>query len=409
MDSSLLAQNNMQYVLPKPSSVVTGRCLKRQYPQQRTATAGQTITFTLNTGTSMVDQWNSSLVITVTTAGGADYACSFGRGSACNLIENIRIYSRSGVQITNTTHYNLFRKIFDRYEHSGDWFGNVGTLCGYNQTSDAFAAVGDQTISFVIPLTKVHPFFDEMSKRFLPPSLASGMRIEIDLAALGTAFVSDADVGAYPDSVTGYTVDDVYLNLEEVQIMSSAQATLNKVASEQTLEYTFSDIFTSRNSTATNTTINLDINKSVSFAQKAFTVLQTAADITDLTDESFDSLYRNGDWWYQLGSDYLPSNQLIDNFKVAYMCALATWNKLKKPFQEGDVALTDFNVFDGVYAVSLERSDSLALSSLPINSSRQLRFQLTLATAPPAAQVSTTYLQYLCNVRSTLLNCKVDT
>ena len=410
MDQGLLQANNLSYVLPKPSSVVTGRSLKRSYPQQRTATPGQTMTWTLNTGTSMVDQWNSSLVIVVSTTG-TDYACSFGSGSAVNLIENIRLYSRSGKQYTNSTHYNLFRKIYDKQEHSPDWFSSVGTVMGYGQATTAFSSEGSfvETQTFVIPLIKIHPFFDEMSKRMLPSNMASGMRIEIDLAAVGPAFISHTDTGTYSGSISSYTIDDAYFNLEEVSLMSSAMASLNKIASEQTLEYTYSDVFTSRNSTATNTVINLDVNKSVSFAQKAFSLLQTATDVTSLTAESFDSAFLPGSWWFVLGSDHLPSNQLIDDEKVSYTVSLATWNKLKRPFSEGDISYADFLASDGVYSVSLERSDSLSLSSLPINSSRQLRFQLTLDSAPAAAQISTTFMCYLTNVRSSLLNVVVDT
>jgi hypothetical protein len=407
MDKTILEQNNLRYELPQPTSVVSSRAVKRQYPQQRTASEGQTVTFTLNTGTSLVDQANSYLFLQVTTAGGADYACSFGRGSAVNLIENVRIYSRSGAQITNTTQMNLFRKVTDRHQESGDWFANAGVPMGYSQSSDAFASLGDQTLEFVIPLVKLHPFFEEMSKRHIPSCLASGLRIELDLATVGTAFVSDPDGVTYPDSVTTYSVPDVYLGLQCVDLMSSAQATLNKVASTQSLDYTFCDIFSARNGLGTATDINFDINKSVSFAKSVYTLLQPTANLNTIASDSMDSSFRTGNWWYQLGNMYLPSNQKIDQFLVAYHEALTTFNKHKTPHKEGDVSQANFNLNEAIYSTSLERSDALSLSELPINSSRQLRFELSLNGTPPAL-TSTTFLTYLTNTRCSLLNVRVD-
>jgi hypothetical protein len=407
----LLDFNNMSYSLETPASLVTQRTDKRLYPQQRVASNGQTITFILNTGTSMVYQLNSGLYVKIEAVGIADaLACGFGSGSAMNIVQNIRIYSRSGVELTNTTRMNLYRRFTDKYHESPDWFGNVGSLMGYTDDDSTAtftgtaAGVADRTKEFVIPLRLLHPFFAEMSGRFLPANMASGMRVEIDLESPVVAFQGTTNAG---DSPVSYTVQDSYLSLQTVDLMSSAISSLNKQASTSTLEYTYTDIMTARNTVGVSTNININVNKSVSFAMKAVGLLQNAGAAALPQNDSFAAPFLPASYWYSLGSQQMPSNQLIDNTPLSYMMALASYGKLKTPSREGSVSKQNFIDSYGVYAVSLERSDTLQLSSLPINSSRMLRFEATL-DAPGVDLVSTIFLTYLANARSSLLNVRRD-
>ena len=404
-DSSILFANNLSYKLPTPSSVVTNRCLKRQYFQNRSYSSQQTMTCQWNTGTDFIDLKNSALVIKV-KASGSNFSCGFGQGSACNLLRNIRIYHRSGTCYSNTQKISLWRKIYDKYTHSPAWFSTVGKLMGYESGDQISDITSDQnTFTAVIPLTHLHPFFNPEGGVMLPANMASGLRVELDLAPMAEAIVNGTTFGGQPDD---YEITDCYFQTMNISLMDSAQASLNTVAQKSSIEYIYKDVFTSQNSHPSNTSqVNVDINKSVAFADTAFAVVQDTASLTSILEDSFDTDYVGGKWDYTLGSNHYP-NVKVDDARLAYHNALLTFDKLKHTDKETSATLASFNVTDGIYSVSLERDTALALSQSPVNASRALRFELTFDTAPTEPQLVTVYLTYLTSARSTLLNSRVD-
>jgi hypothetical protein len=404
-EESILFANNLIYQAPIPSSLTVNRCLKRQYFQNRTYSSQQTMTCQLNTGVDFVDTKNSALVLKVRVQGGANFTTGFGSGSAMNLVRNIRIYHRSGTCYTNTQRMNLFRKIEDRYNESAQWFGTIGTLMGYNSGNSITNAVANQdTITCLIPLNKLHPFFDPESGVFLPSQMASGLRLEIDLSTLGEAFLQQAG-----GALTDYVIDDVYIQSMSCTLMDSAQASLNTVSQKQSLEYVYRDIFTSQNSQPSDsTTINVDLNRSVGFADHAFTSIQTQSQQNNVAVDSFTAPYYDGDWWYTLGSNQYP-NQKVDDVKSAYSTALVTFDKFKMAnMSPTSVAPLVFQNTDGIYSVSLERDTSLALSQSPVNASRALRFELTLDETIGVPTLVVVFMVYMSSARSSLLSSKVD-
>lgn len=193
-----------------------------------------------------------------------------------------------------------------------------------------------------------------------------------------------------------------------VSLMDSAQASLNTVAQKSSLEYVYKDIFTSQNSHPSNTSqVNIDINKSVTFADTAFAVVQDTDNISSILEDSFDTDYRRGKWDFQLGSNHYP-NVKVDDASLGYHNALLTFDKLKHADKETSVTLNSFNTTDGIYSVSLERDTALALSQSPVNASRALRFELSFDTPPTSSQLVTVYLTYITSARSTLLSSRTD-
>lgn len=412
-EESTLFQNNLIYEAPSPSSLTTNRVLKRQQFQNRSYSEQQTATCTFNTGVDFVDQKNSSLVITVNLvpAAGKKVTCGFGEGSGVNLIQNIRIYHRSGTCYTNTQRYSLYRKTEDVYNEPPEWFNTIGVMMGYKTADNGIiSAAADAVATFqvIIPLTKIHPFFQSEGGLFLPAAMASGLRVEIDLAPLNEAFVTstpDVDIAA----PVSYNISNIYFNTMSVSLMDSAQASLNTMAQNQSLEYVYKDIFTSRNSQPSDSTaINIDINRSVGYADHCVAMIQPAASVSSILVDSFNLDYYPADWWFTLGSNQYP-NQKIDTTLSAYSSALITYDK----FNMGSNIPTNVNVGSfvsthGIYAVSLERDTSIALSQSPVNSSRALRFESTLTDAVGVATIVTVYLTYVCSARSSLLSSKVD-
>lgn len=409
-DEMILFNNGLSYTLPVPTSVVTNKVKKRSYFQNRSYDAQQTMVCTWSSASDYIDAANSSLVVKVKVLPGAQPpACNFGRGSAMNICENVRIFHRSGTQYTNTQKMNAYRAIDDRMCESENWFQSIGAGMGYDLVDGYFGDVGFDEHLFVIPLKKLHPFFDG-SSALLPSAMVGALRVEIDLATVGNIFKAGNIANTAPPD--GYEITSIYFDLESVALMDSAQASLNSKAQKQSLEYLYSDIFTSRNSTPSNTSsVNIDINKSVSYCQKAMAVIQRNDYQNNTSEDSYSTPYLDGNWWFQLGSMQYPSNQKVDDTRVGYNSALCTWDKFKgKCGERGETAITysDFRNHTGVYSISAELDTSLALSGQPVTSSRTLRFELSLDAA--VAQDSTTlvFMKYLSSARSTLTSSKVD-
>lgn len=411
-DEMILFSNNLTYTLPVPSSVVVNKCKKRSYFQNRSYASGQTMVATLNSGADFIDLANSSLVVKLdfSTTNVDPYSCEFGSGSAMNVVDNIRIFHRSGTQYTNTQKMNAYRVIEDHNCESENWFNTVGKNMGYKQAVGAMSPFFGNNQTFVIPLNKLHNFFSPHGGCMGPPQMFSGLRAEIDLATIGN-IVKYSGLGGF-SAPTDYVVSEIYFDLESVSLMDSAQASINTNAQKRALEYLYSNIFTSRSSTPSNASaINVDINKSVAYAEKVFALVQTNANQNTTAADSYVNPYKNGNWWYQLGSLQFPSNIQISDDAVAYADNLAAWNKMKgKCGERGETELTldEFRTKYGVYATSLELDASIALSGMPVTSSRTLRLEATLDA--PLAEDSTTlvFMTYLASVRSTLTSSRVD-
>lgn len=410
VDQSILFINNLSYQLPTPSSVVTNRVLKRAYFQNRNYASENTMICQFNTGSDSVNTKNSKLVLKVTVTGVPEsVGVNFGTGSGMNLVKNIRIYHRSGTTYTNTQKMNLYRAKVDHIKESSTWFKSIGEpLMGYNEGL-IFKWNGVLTQFIEIPLDKLHPFFDPHGGCLLPNQIAAGLRVEIDLETPTSAFFCPA--GGYTPA-TGYTIEDCYFDLESYSLMDSAQASLNTTASTKSLEYLYTDIFTSSNSSPSNNSqINIDINKSVALADSVIACIQPQDSINTGLADTFATEYLDGSWWFMLGSNQYPL-QKVEITKSAYCQALLTFDKFSHPNNDSALVYegTDGTWLEnfGIYSQSLERDTSLALSASPVNASRSLRFELSLADAPEDAKLITVFLQYLSSSRSTLLNSRVD-
>tara|TARA_R110001632_G_scaffold45249_1_gene114969 strand:- start:4849 stop:6093 length:1245 start_codon:yes stop_codon:yes gene_type:complete len=410
-DEAVLFNNNLTYTLPVPSSVTVNKTKKRSYFQNRTYGSGQTMVCTLNSGSSFIDLKNSNLIvkIKVTSTNVNAFDVTFGEGSAMNMVENIRINTRSGTQLTNTQKMNAFRVLEDVNCESENWFNTVGEIMGYKQSATAISSTKPEFLA-VIPLKKLHPFFDPEGGVMGPPQLFSSCRIEIDLATLGNIF-RDSGI-ANTDVPTDYSIEDIYFDLECVELMDSAQSAINTTAQKKSLEFLYRDIFTSRSSNPSNSSaINVDVNKSVSYAEKVMAVIQTNGNQNNISADSYVTPYLAGNWWVQLGSNQYPSNQKIADEKSAYVNNLSCYRKLSgKCGQRGETELTlsKYSTNYGTYAASLELDTSLALSGMPVTSSRTLRFELALDSPLAFDSTCLVFMTFLSSVRATLTSARVD-
>ena len=381
-DENDLLINNLIYEMPKSLSLATGRVYVNQYPQRQTYNVdrSETLVFNWNTGNSFIDCDNSFLKFKMrAVAPNAVAGPTFGvYGSALNIFKEVRIKSRSGVELSRTENSNLYNNFRLQWTKTDNWINTVGTAFYLNSTTSCFNAANTLITEVCIPLSELSSFFRPLKKgQLLPPQLASNMQIELNCESLATAF---KDAAGYFGAASSVQLTDISMLLDTVNMSDDTSKILNLESSQSGLEYTYSRIF-SYNSVfpAGSNNINVQIQKACSQSTHAVTIIRNATNTTLSTVDSLISEpWKTKAWQYRLGSSYYPHQTLIDtqtsaiNGCQSYMLALSAYDKLKAPFQEASVTLNEFSNSLGVAAVSLERNQSLAVSGLPVNNSRVL-------------------------------------
>ena len=395
-----LMVNNLIYRQPKQLSLAVNRSMKRQYFQRSSYTASATAIIDWNTGSDYVKACNSYLTFKVALTG-TDPVGGFGVGSAANLLQSIVIRSRSGTELDRLDRLNLWSKNDIAHTLGADWISKFGTMAGVRGLANALS---DTAVRFVLPLTMLAGFFRPVGGQLIPPQLASGLHIELVFADYREAILQGSG------SVTGFTITDISMMTDCVTLSDDTQKTLNFESASSGLEYTYPRIHTST-STITSTAINAQISKAVSQANIATGCLLTQAAVLDVTADSLKSPAWNvSSWQYRIGSIYMPNQPLTDagDGLESFFTAQAVYDKAKHHHMENAVSLTDFKTNGyGVMSVSMEKDQSLNLSGLPINNSRMLELQATLAAWSANLEL-VVFLEYTSVARAYIDNCVVS-
>jgi hypothetical protein len=325
---------------------------------------------------------------------------SFGVGSAMNLVKNIRIFSKSGVELCNILNQNLNRCQEDYATETQNWYDTIGNLMGHSQTLTT-----EGQAEFIIPLDKLAPFFCPVGEQMCPASLLAGAVVEIDLAPASEAFVRTGGTGL------SYKIDDIFFNLDCTTLNDMTVMTLNDITSKQLLEWTYVDVYNSKiTQSSGNSVLSSSINKSVSFADHIVAAIQPQARVTDPLQDGFLVRYDEspGSYQYTLGSIQLPSNVPVDSGKLAYFQGLSTYNKLRPRQELPPHSYEEWTIANATKTCSFSKDQQLALSQLPISSARSLRLEVNYTTPPAAAQVCNIFLHYVKVLEVSLTDVKVN-
>lgn len=406
--SENLIVNNLVYAVPPSSTACIERSYKRGYFDNRKYTKERTMRAVIQTGAQYVNTLTSSLVIKLKnkTAPGN---VSWGAGSAYNLIKNIRVFSKSGVELSNVLNANLNRVVEDKLTENQDWFNTQGGIMGYQVAEGGYQkqiGATDEISEWHIPMCKVAPVFNPLGEQLCPAALLAGAVIEIDLESPDIAFVC-GDVGAVAD----YEIDDIYFNLDCSTLNDMTIMTMNDITAKQLLEWTYVDIYNSKVVQGSNNeTLSTSINKSVSFADHITALIQNQARTTNKNQDAFILLdsEQEGSYQFTLGSVQLPSNVPVQSLEEQYYQLLSTYNKLRpQSGGAGRVRYPDFLNTLAVKSTSFSKDQMLSLSQLPISSSRSLRLEANLVGSVEP-RVCNIYLHYLKVVEVSLTDTKVN-
>ena len=423
--NSLLRSNLLDYKLPPNLSVVTKRSMIRNYFDSSVSATGGNSQITLNAGQQFIDTRNSylqfNLQATGVTAGTASN-CTFANGSATNLIRNVTFFSQSGTEADRCEYLNQYRLTKDPFECSADYCMSAGTNQGYDRkiipTKDLAADAtfsgtditkyfkpvwagrtlnGDETKEagdhvFEIPLWRLGGVFD--TYRLVPAYLASGLRVEIQWENIAKAIKPSGSAAEVP---TERVIRNLSMVLDSYQLSDQVYRKLNQISASSGLELLLNSYAHSTDE-FTGTSINMDSKKAVARAKRVSARFRNIDEAVggDLLDPISSHQWDLTSWQYNLGGLYFP-NQPVSassaelNAPESFQQALWSYGKSRDCEKSCMVNVGDFTGVDYAPSVyystgmnaavqSLERSDVLSLSGLPINSGRVLKFNATSET-----------------------------
>ena len=382
----LLDVNDLVYMMPKNLSLASARNLKEYVAQKSTySNTESSVIITIQSGAQYVNWAASHLRFSLDiTKNQNTVSTTWGKGSAFNLFREVIVTSRSGQEICRLDRCNVYRLHKDRLHMSSEELKSVGSLMGYDVNVVTTTAAPTRT-EWIIPMSKVAGCFD--SKKLMPNWLASGLRIELRLESVATAFVGGAD------DITSYTIIDPKIACDTFHLNDAAMKKLNEISARNGLEYVFqAQHAVSDNFTTSQTTV--DVNKAVSRALGCMAVsrnIQSIAsdDVDSLTCETFDIVQSQ----FRLGSQYFP-HQPLESLAEHYFNTLYTTEKLQST-HPSSVSLTDYKTSHGVITTNLERSNILALSGLPINNSMTLSLDARFGSAIATGRQLTLFLEHV--------------
>jgi hypothetical protein len=401
--SQTLNRNRMLYQVAQPLSIKTQpHSLIRQPFERQIYLENDTMIVQLPTGKFFVDPDKSYLSVKLRVYNNTNTTCeaTFGGGSMANLIRNIRIFHKSGTQITSGQDAHIWYKARDYAEKDTFWFETSGAVQGYNTP-----VLSATDVQFKMKLSDLHGFFKGHGDKLLPPEIIRDLRIEIDLNPTSQVFQR---LGDYV--VDGYSIDKPEIQLGLVNVMDNASANINNMATKGGLFWTYDDFFVaSKNFSNTENDVVLSLDKAVSNACKAVTVIRNQNDINNITSDGYNFLYLLGTsqnptrWTYTVGTDMYPYKKKIDEQFDAYTTCIDCFKA------KNGVNLSRVQYFDGnaLHVTCLETDDYLENSGIFLNTNQKLEFQLNKSSTGNNIQI-TTCLQHVNCLRVNSTNSRVD-
>jgi hypothetical protein len=392
--NSDLLINNLVYTQPKALSLAVNRTYNRQFFQRNTYAGDRSSTAICdwNSGTSYVNSHNSYVTFKVKVLGTGTPTATWGTGSAMNVVNEIRIRSRSGTELDRLQNANIYSKYESVYTKPRDNLATVGSSQGFPSvvgTPSTVAQINSVTATrFTIPLPQLSTFFKPLKGQLLPPQLASGLHIEIVFEDYRTALKQLAGV------VTGYEITDIEFQLDSVDMTDDVQKTINMESAEGGLEYAYERVYTSVSQQSVGQlTMSKQVRKAVSQACYATSVcIDSALKIDKTADSLVSRPYDITSFQYRLGALYFPHQKIQDSGEdgvEAFTNAMMVYDKLQNPYSSGSVDVSTFKSKFAIMSASFEKDTHLNMSGLPINNSRVLELNCEFSGAAAAFEVYT--------------------
>lgn len=406
---NIIDLNSLSYIMPANASATTQRQYVQNYFDKNNYTGSTSLVCYINSGSAFIDGNNSFLRYTITvntpTFDGGVGTLSFANGSGANVIRDISIYSRSGLQLEYVREINKIKYYNDRFGKQKGAVESTLSVQGYGHNYTLSPAGGTSyPITVCIPMRDISGVFRGPGKGVLMPSqLVSGLKVQIELESVARAlFISIGGLtvgGEAWDGISGlsYSVGDIAIVTDNSILADSVLRQLNQVSANSGLEYYYSTFDTrNQNQPQGSNFLSMESRKAVSRALTALTVIQKDSSTTDST--TYDSFrcedYDVASYQSRIGSLWFP-NQPVNSYQEAFINTIWSYDRWDSDNSTQGIAIGDYK--DGGYGalgVTFERSTVLDLSGVPLNNSRTLTQNIEFASSNDAREV-TQYMKYV--------------
>jgi hypothetical protein len=338
------------------------------------------------------------------------------RGSAMNHIKNVRLRSRSGVEIDRLQEANLYSYKTLPYRAGRAYTETQMTAMGVGKIilsasdlNSAIAIAGTdasevvRTITYCIPLKELGGFFEGPgTTKLIPAQILSGLKVEIDFEKTMNTVFAIPSISNNPEVVTSFTgtctsvISDLEIVLDSVTLTDGVLRKLNEQSAKNSLEYYFTAIDTQSSSINTSTQLDFESRKAASrvigvcACDRLTTSIGTPAVLTDFFSSTPWTVKQSQS---RIGGQFYPNTQIVKHIEH-YVQSLWAVDKYADCRSDSlDVRLEDFMHDDGVYALTFERSNVMPLSGVPLNNSRTLSSSIKYQL--PITITSTQFLSYV--------------
>jgi hypothetical protein len=474
LDEKLMMANRLKYRIPGHISLVDSGAVYRKNAadvQTLNSGQGQDLIVRLTGNKEFIYGPNCYLAFDIVCAGAesaasllASNTTNFGIGflnnTACAVMDRLLIEDRSGSEIERVDGINkavrarLPWRVPQEYKGMQGIGGLVSSMQLLPYNAGAFAvysanaptnvnpfsfnlipaAGGGANVAqgskkrFEVPLWWFSDFFGQ--ETFIPPELIGGMQIRITLASAKAALQINALIGTgttvpatyavvagYSDANLQYTITNPAIYLDSYR-MAPAIAQNIVEQSQKGLPFVYDTLYLQQGNALTSTTFNQQINKSVSRANKIWTVTQNTIADTSTVDNLgsqplgyFQIQTKVGDWnapnqVLQLGDVdsmlgvqnnaaelYGNNLQCTKGLGHPYLCPSVSYDEFR--FYSRGAIFTDNRSFSTV-AQNLEQSPHIGMSGVAVNNSRTATIQIRYAADNDNAAGKTilSWLQY---------------
>ena len=363
-NDAVLQTNGLRYVMPKPLSTSLVRTFKKQYAQRQTYGPNETIVFDLNVS-GQVDPELSYLKLNFSS----DHPFTFGKGSIGNIIREIRIQSKNGVEIDRIQNFNAWNYIRLNTQEDGEELDLKKEIYGHDFPAPIPAVGG----VFILPCHHLSGLFRPHVKgQKVPSHLLSGARVEILLESVGRA-VEWGGVSAN----TTYTVNRPEFNLMEHTLNDNTTKVMSEISANTGLDYVYDRVFCSIETTANNT-LHTQIKKAVSQATSVTTTVCDSSNQQNVQADSFQSLSPAAGvfqkYQYRIASNYFPQTP-VDNIQEAYVVSSSTFKPTRIKGMNSNDSYANYVVDTFNVSVPLKSDHEISSSGLAINNSATLALE----------------------------------
>lgn len=392
--AGLLSINQLSYQFGRDLSVAVARSMQTCHAQQTTYAPGDTMTFIVNSGSAYINprtSWLEMDIKNTSTGNAVDKRLWFGTegGGGLNLINRLTIFSRSGAIIERIDRCNVLSAISLHYQHDDSYLKANASAFGKTDTIGDLDWPKDAIIRLCIPLHMFSPLFSSVDT-LLPAQLMSGLRFELTLESAANACVALPPVAPPTADVTpSYEVIRVQMQMDSYMLSDISLRVLNQAAAANSLEITATTCHNTISSRVTSS-LNLDSGKSVSRALgSVFKERPASATYVQNSErfasKPFDTASFLSQYQLRIGSLYFPQSQLTgDSARISspslYSQTLTMWDRF---FQGSGISCSvsekRFRQSQAAVAQTLERSNVLSLSGVPLSNSRILSLNAQFA------------------------------